>query len=832
VRRIVHAMGFRYRLHRRDLPGRPDMTFPARRAARLFNGRPGCYMIASFPRDAHTIARSANHFSELRTMRLSRRSLLGSVAASVIAALDESAKAAFAIFQAASNPSVSTGWSQLPVGGGGFMRSFSVNPGDGTMVGRGDTTGAWIWNAATSSWLNATNNMPASLFTSIGSWMPNFNGTYEIVSAPSNSSIVYLAFENTVYVSTNKCASYTLSGFPGSSGLFTANTAYDCVGPKIAVDPQNANIVYVGTYLAGVYKSTDGGATWAQIPTGSIPFSTTAGHTIVFDTTSAVTGGVTQGIYISSFGNGLYHSSDGGSTWSAVSGAPTTIGNAQMVGANYYCINGCAFGGLALSASTISSFISGTWTAFVTNSGPLGGSNICAFAVDPNNVNRMVWINGSGSDVFVSFNAGSTFTQNTSYTISGAILWQVFPGVGDGFITIGHCFFDPRTPNTLAVSHGTGISTFPVPTSGGWPSGLVAYTLNQEGVESLVGNKVQCFPNNHGIALRSDDFPILISDGTHYPPAYFPAGTAAFNNGFGVTVEDIDYAKDLSGTVITQLGTGSIVSTNWGTSWSAMANVPAGGQGSCAASSSTNWIFGEYGTGIWGTNNAGATWTSITISGAVWAGYNAFTLLADCVTANTYYLYLFETSNWPSGQFYQIIFSGGTWTSTQVLTTSIGSSSGNKFQNPILKCVPGQAGHLFSGGGGSGSLVTITGLTSCLWSFSANGGATWTTLPGLCNVMAFGFGPSAAGQSYNSIYAVGYDLATQSIFGLYRCINFNPRSPSSSTWTLLGNSNANFAPAGNLVTLVWLDADPTNYGYIYASTDGGSGQGYLKGYFP
>ena len=29
VRRLVHRAGFRYRLHRRDLPGTPDMTFPS-----------------------------------------------------------------------------------------------------------------------------------------------------------------------------------------------------------------------------------------------------------------------------------------------------------------------------------------------------------------------------------------------------------------------------------------------------------------------------------------------------------------------------------------------------------------------------------------------------------------------------------------------------------------------------------------------------------------------------------------------------------------------------------------------------------------------------------
>ncbi len=30
VRRLAHRMGYRYSLHRSDLPGKPDMTFPAR----------------------------------------------------------------------------------------------------------------------------------------------------------------------------------------------------------------------------------------------------------------------------------------------------------------------------------------------------------------------------------------------------------------------------------------------------------------------------------------------------------------------------------------------------------------------------------------------------------------------------------------------------------------------------------------------------------------------------------------------------------------------------------------------------------------------------------
>lgn len=30
VRRVTHALGYRFRLHRRDLPGTPDLVFPGR----------------------------------------------------------------------------------------------------------------------------------------------------------------------------------------------------------------------------------------------------------------------------------------------------------------------------------------------------------------------------------------------------------------------------------------------------------------------------------------------------------------------------------------------------------------------------------------------------------------------------------------------------------------------------------------------------------------------------------------------------------------------------------------------------------------------------------
>lgn len=38
VRSLVHGMGFRYRLHRKDLPGKPDLVFPGRRKIILVHG--------------------------------------------------------------------------------------------------------------------------------------------------------------------------------------------------------------------------------------------------------------------------------------------------------------------------------------------------------------------------------------------------------------------------------------------------------------------------------------------------------------------------------------------------------------------------------------------------------------------------------------------------------------------------------------------------------------------------------------------------------------------------------------------------------------------------
>ena len=38
VRKLLHSQGYRYRLHRRDLPGKPDIVFPSRKKIIFVHG--------------------------------------------------------------------------------------------------------------------------------------------------------------------------------------------------------------------------------------------------------------------------------------------------------------------------------------------------------------------------------------------------------------------------------------------------------------------------------------------------------------------------------------------------------------------------------------------------------------------------------------------------------------------------------------------------------------------------------------------------------------------------------------------------------------------------
>lgn len=70
VRSLAHAMGFRYRLHRRDLPGKPDLVFPGLRKVVFVHG---CFWhIHDCPYGRVRPATNATFWSEKREGNVTR----------------------------------------------------------------------------------------------------------------------------------------------------------------------------------------------------------------------------------------------------------------------------------------------------------------------------------------------------------------------------------------------------------------------------------------------------------------------------------------------------------------------------------------------------------------------------------------------------------------------------------------------------------------------------------------------------------------------------------------------------------------------------------------
>ncbi len=146
------------------------------------------------------------------------------------------------------------------------------------------------------------------------SWLGpgNIGGrTRALVVVPSNPNILYAgAVGGGVWKSTNAGASWT----PLTD--FLANIAVT----SLAMDPSNANVLYAGTGEgffntdairgAGIFKTTDGGATWTQL-------AATANSNFYYVNRLAISPNNTQRVYAATR-TGIFRSTDGGASWSQV----------------------------------------------------------------------------------------------------------------------------------------------------------------------------------------------------------------------------------------------------------------------------------------------------------------------------------------------------------------------------------------------------------------------------------------------------------------------------------------------------------------------------------
>lgn len=717
-------------------------------------------------------------------------------------------------------PTTNTIFDTLKVGGGGFVTGGNLLS-DGTKVVRTDTYGTYLLNTSTNVWkqLVTVTSMPGT-DNGVDS-ATNGYGVYEVVVAPSNTNHLYMNFNGYIFSSLNKGATWTRTTFTRDT---TANTSdgYRGSAPMMAVDPANENIVFAGT-PTGLFKTTNGGTSWTTDSGVVAPTSTTHGGVLItFDPTSSVVGNATQGIYAASYGRGVYHTTNGASSWSLTTGTPTTCNHMLCDAAGLVWLVDDANGN---TSGALNKFASGSWSSVLSS-----GNNAHSVAVDPAN-GAHVYAGDSGGRLLVSVNTGGSFVGPTTIsraTGTGQPPWLT--NTNETFMSNGNMVFDPAGSNSLYFFEGIGVWTTAPPTT----NTNVTWTSLSAGVENL--------DFNHVVGSVNGGTPLIIG----WDRAAFVVTPGAYPSLNGVDVTGVggvlqsgwsgDVAADNSvmvalATPVSESGVtlgSSGKTTNFGTSWAVFASqTPLSTNstygGSIAASTSTNFLWvpkdnGANANAPWYTTNGGTTWTKATVGGTIsttaptgW-GENYYqdtiTVAADRVNTGTFYVYNDGQRNSVDKGIWRTIDGGVTW--TQRYAGGFGGGFGGAIQ---IKSVPGQAGHLFATAGNQGSPhPNATQLFKC-----TDGGVTWNALANVSETFCAGFGKPGPGKSYPAIYIVGW---VNSVYGVWRSIDGDQATP---TWTQIGDG----FPAGSFDPIKDCDGDSTTYGTAYFVT-GGNGAYYCQ----
>lgn len=228
--------------------------------------------------------------------------------------------------------SLNYAWDRVEIGPSGHFDGVVVHPTDSTVVyARSDVGGAYRLDRSTGEW------------TSLLDWITpdegqNTYGSGGLGLDKNNPNVLFTAvgrYTNAVDGGLYKSTDYGATMTKVLGVIVPSNTDYREYGEPIAVDPNNSDVIYYGSYNQGAWVSTLGGdspAEWSQISTASIPAGEV--RSIAIDPT-VVSGGKSQRIYVAmqdpdttdatAYAEGVYYSSNGGSSWTLLADAPTRV---------------------------------------------------------------------------------------------------------------------------------------------------------------------------------------------------------------------------------------------------------------------------------------------------------------------------------------------------------------------------------------------------------------------------------------------------------------------------------------------------------------------------
>jgi hypothetical protein len=694
-----------------------------------------------------------------------------------------------------------TTWTPLKVGAGGWLTGIDIDPTGTTYAIRTDTYGAYVGDGS-GAWAQVVNaaSMPSAFLAGFatGTEQALGEGVYEIRVAPSNSSVLYMVYRSKVFKSVDRGATWTQTQFSTSATL-DPNNGYRYWGEKAAVCPTDPNLVLVGAGTDGLYRTTNGGTTWAKVNSGVTPGAQGITGIVWANSTT---------VYACWNGSGVYRSTDSGATWGILSGGPTTVSHAAVATDGvFYSV---AF------TSSVYRYMSGAWAT-------LSGANDTnhTVACDPNNAARIIVGRDSGH-LCISTDRGASWGTGTRWTVTRTAADVPWLGwASESYMSSGGMRFDPVVADKLWFSEGIGVWYCTAPSAA-----TTAWVSKSAGIEQMVGRDVCLPPGGPNVIAAGMDRSVWVlpKANTSYPSQYVTMGSSASL----IPAWAVDYSHANPAHIVAVINLGqdlSGYSLDSGATWTKFPAQPATGTSGDIVAPSIDSIIAVIGTQwIYRSTNRGVSWSQITLLngsgsalvpsatvagvGATEAqclhnGYNnkKHILAVDGATPSTVYLY-----KYPQGV-YRSTDSGATWT----LVNQGSFAGGNMFWQTKLRSVPGKAGHLFlmagqSGGGGNQNPHSGTALYR-----STDGGSNWTTVSGIGEPYDVALGKAAPGQTYPAIYVVGW---YNNVYGIWRSID------NAATWTQIGPY-----PFDSIDEINVIAASQDTYGDVYVAFNG-SGWGY------
>ena len=683
-------------------------------------------------------------------------------------------------------------WKSLPLGGGGFVSAVIAHPTTANVIyARTDVGGLYRWENATKTWTPLTDWVSTSEM--------GFLGVESVALDPQKPQMVY-ALVGLSYFNSGKTAILKSSDYGATfttvvvTSQFTAhgNGEGRQTGERLAVDPNNSNILYCGTRSSGLFKSTDAGLTWAKVT--AFPVSTTGngnGICIVQFDGSSVSGGVTQKIYagISQTGTSVYVSTNGGTSWAAVSGQPTTYMPHRMALSSGTLYITYANGGgpsIGSAGGYVYKYAGTTWTP-ITPSGTAfnyGGISVVGSTILVSSIgmwySQPTWPSGSGTPygdrIFISTNGGTSWVDlmgnslfaynnnSTPWITNHALHWT------------GCATLDPFNTSRAFVTSGNGLFM----TENLSSTALSTWKFMCKGLEETVPLDMVSTANGYPVTVIGDYDGSVYTDMVTNPTLHNPEiGTStgiasAPDNSLMVRVGGKNDGSNFP----------IYYSTNKGVAWTAFATKPGtyyqGNVGVSANGATVLWSPSNTNT-IYKTTNKGTSWATvsgISLSGAYPVG--------DQVNANKFYI--------TNGNTVYVSTDAGSTFSAKG-TTATGAMK-------KIRAVPGVEGDVWAPCG-TGGLYRST-----------NSGTSFTKLTTVAACTAVGFGKIASGKTFPTVFIWGTVGTTE---GIFKSID------AGATWIRINDDAHEFGGTANGEFVI---GDMNTSGTVYVST---AGRGVMYG---